>query len=87
MIDQNIAGKHFIGRCIHEDSAIIHDDDAIHIPMQNIFDSVFNDDACLVRLAIDIINQLDRFFTRGRIKVGKRFIKQKNVDIIYHDTA
>ena len=70
MIDQNIAGKHFIGWCIHQNSAIIHDDDPINITMQNIFNSVFNDDACLSGFTIDLIDQLDRFFTRGRVKIG-----------------
>jgi len=38
-------------------------------------------------LLLDFVNQLNRLLAGGRVKVGERFVKQQDLDIVHHNAG
>ena len=80
--DKDSALKNMRRTVIHDNPALIHKHDPVHMPMQDILDSVLNYDDCLSSLAVKLVNKLDGPLACRRIKGCKRLVKQQDRDIV-----
>ena len=55
--------------------------------VKDIFQTVLDDQDCLVIVFLDSINQIDCSLTGKRIQICERLIKEQNLDIIHHNAG
>ena len=82
-----ISAKQFVRRHICCNRPLADNENPIHILIQCILQTMFdNNDRGILRF-LDLIYQFDGRFSCGRIQVCQRLIKQHDIHIIYHHSA
>ena len=84
---ENIRAQQLIRGFVRDDSSVIDNDDAVNIPVQNVLQTMLDDQNREILLLHDLINERNGLLAGRRIQVGEGFIEKKNVHIVDHDTA
>ena len=80
---QQRSAQQFTGRRIRQDAAFIHQDDAVDMAVQHVFQAVFDDDHRLVLFLCDAVDQLDGGFSCCRVQIRQRLVEQQHVYVVH----
>ena len=86
IVTKQTCRKKFIRCQIRKNRSVIDQYDTVHITPEHILKTMFNDQNRRVCFFLNFIDQLDRLLAGCRIKVCQWLIKQKDFDLIDHNT-
>ena len=84
---KQIAAQKLRGGCIRNNTTFFHQDNAVNISIQDIFQTVFNNQNCFILLAVNLIDQINRKHAHAGVKRSQGLVKQKKLDITMHNTG
>ena len=86
IVTEQTCRKKFIWCQIRKNRSVIDQYDTVHITPEHILKTMFNDQNRRVCFFLYLIDQLDCLFAGSRVKICQRLVKQKDFDLIDHNT-
>ena len=84
---KHITAEQLIRSGIHLYCSFIYQNNPVNMTVKNILQPVLNNNDSCIFLFMDLVNQIYRCHTHGRIQCRKRFIKQKDLCMVMQDTC
>ena len=82
---QQGGGKQLVRAEVGQNSALIHEDDAVHAPPEDILQPMLDDEHGGVGLFLDLVDELHGLLTGGRVQIGQRLVEEQDLDLIHHN--
>ena len=82
---QQGGGKQLIRVEVGQNSALVHEDDAVHAPPEDVLQPMLDDEHGGVGLFLDLVDELHGLLAGGRVQIGQRLVEEQDLDLIHHN--